>query len=222
MKLSKETIDVLRNFQTINPSIVLREGNVIMTQRKDVIVACAKVEDTFPRTIPLVDLKKFLNILSLGKEDSEINFHETWMEIKQGTYNSHMLYSPESLIDTPPVGKSIRMTSKDVQFTLKEDVWNQVSSAMSIMSFNEFAFMGERGKLSIQGMSTSIQGGGSDTYSAHLGETDKNFRCIMNAANMKLIPGDYDVTIDKKGLVHFKGEIADYWIIMSTKSTFDE
>ena len=221
MKLSKQTIDVLKNFQRINPSIVLREGNVIMTQRKGVIVGRAEVPDVFPRTIPIADLQKFLSLLSLGKEDSDIAFKENSMVIKQGSYQSHVAYSPESLIDSPEAGKNIKVKSKDVQFTLKDEVWQQVSSAMAIMSFSEFAFVGSRGKLSIQGLSTRIENGASDTYSAHIGETDKDFRCILSRVNMGFIPGDYDVTIDRNGIVQVKGEVADYWVIMSTKSTFE-
>jgi hypothetical protein len=221
MKLEKETIDILKNFQKINPSIIIREGNTLMTQRSGVIVARSKVSDTFPRTAPIADLQKFLALLSLGKDECDIDFGETCMTISHDNYQSLLAYSPESLIDSPPVGKNIRLKSKDVQFTLKEDVWTQVSSAMGIMSFTEFAFVGENGKLSIQALSTRISNGSSDTYSAYLGETDKTFHCILNQANMKLIPGDYDVTIDKNGLVHFKGELVEYWIVMSAKSTFE-
>ncbi len=221
MKLSKNTVDILKNFQTINPSIVLREGDVIMTQRKDVIVAKAKITEKIPRTVPMVDLKKFLALYSLGGEDTEVKFNEKSMTISQGDYSSLLAYSPEALIDSPPAGKSPRLKSKDVQFTLKQEVWDRVSAAMNIMSFSEFAFVGDGKSLSIQGLSTRIENGGSDTYSASIGKTDRNFQCIMNSANMRLIPADYDVTIDHNGLVHFKGEVAEYWIIMSTKSNFD-
>lgn len=222
MKLSKETIDVLKNFQTINPSIILRPGNVVMSQREDVIVARAKIEEEIPTTVPLVDLKKFLALYSLSGENTEIEFNENHLTLSQDGYNSKIRYSPENLIDSPPVGKALKLKSKDIQFTLRQDVWERVSAAMSIMSFSEFAFIGEDGKLSIQGLSTKIEKDESDTYAAVIGDTDKNFRCIMNSVNMRLIPGDYDVTIDRNGIVHFKGEVAEYWVIMNAKSTFDE
>jgi len=222
MKLSKETIKVLQNFHTINTAIILREGNVIMTQKNDVIVARAEVPDTFPRTIPIIDLSKFLALLSLGKEDADADFGDDCITITQGGYTVKYAYAPENLIVAPPAGQNIKLPSKDVQFTLNEETWQQVSKAMQIMSFSEFAFVGEDGKLSIQALSMKIQNGGSDTYSAHIGDTDKEFRCVLSAANMKLIPGDYDVTISKSGLVNFKGEVAEYWITMSTKSQFDD
>jgi len=221
MKISKETIDILVNFYSINKSIVLRAGSVITTQRQDVIVARADVAETFPRTIPIVDLKKFLNLLTLGDGDPDVTFGDECIIIKQGDFEVKYAYSPEGLIDAPPDGKKIKLRSKDVQFTLKDEVWQQVHKAMGIMSFTEFAFVGDNGKLSIQALSTRIENGMSDTYSANLGQTDKTFNCIMSLGNMKMIPGDYDVTIDRNGLVHFKGEVAEYWVIMSAKSTFE-
>lgn len=221
MKLSRETIDILKNFQSINPSIVIRPGNMLMTQRQDFVVARAKVSEEFPRVAPLVDLKKFLALYSLGGEDTDVDFTEEKIIISQDDYRSNLAYSPEGLIDSPPEGMRPRLKNKDVQFTLKQEVWERVSAAMSIMSFSEFAFVGEDGVLSIQGLSTRIENGESDTYSANIGETEHNFRCIMNASHMRLIPGDYDVTISRDGIVHFKGGIAEYWIIMSAKSSFD-
>jgi hypothetical protein len=90
---------------------------------------------------------------------------------------------------------------------------------MSIMGFSEFAFVGEDGVLSVQALSTRNES--SDTYSAELGSTDLTFKCVIDADKMKLIPGNYEVSVSKAGLAYFAGDVAEYWIAISTKSEFN-
>ena len=223
MILSKETITVLQNFQQINPSIVLRPGNEIATQSvSEAIAARASVPDTFPRTIPIYDLSKFLGILSLDKEhDSEIEFLENKLIIKQGSSIVHYAYAHEDQIISPPVGKSIKVRDPTVSFVMTQPVWARLAQAMRVMGFSEFAFVGENDELSIQALSTMSSE--SDTYSTTIGETDKTFKAVIEAHNMRIISGDYNVSIcGDKGFVHFHGELAEYFIGLSTKSDFGE
>lgn len=220
MKLSKHAVSILQNFQSINPSIVIREGNVLRTMSStETVFAKATVPDDFPRTIAIYDLSKFLGILSLSKEESEIDFGENSMTIRQGKSVIQYAYCPEELIDSPPAGKDIKIKSVDVSFQLNNDVWQQVHRAMNILGFQEFAFVGEDGELSIQALSTRNES--SDTFSTTLGETDLNFKCVIDADKMRLIPDDYHVSVTKKGLAYFQGSSAEYWIAISTKSQFD-
>ena len=50
--LSKTTIEILKNFSTINTSIVIKEGNVLRTiSNEENILATAKVEETFHKRL---------------------------------------------------------------------------------------------------------------------------------------------------------------------------
>ena len=68
MKLSTNTIQVLKNFASINQNLVIKEGNTIstMSAMKN-IVAKAEVEETFPKQVAIYDLNEFLASLSLFK-----------------------------------------------------------------------------------------------------------------------------------------------------------
>ena len=50
MKISNETVAMLKNFSTINPNIVVKAGNVIKTisEAKN-ILATANVAESFPQ-----------------------------------------------------------------------------------------------------------------------------------------------------------------------------
>ena len=222
MILSRETTQVLQNFQTINPSIVIREGNVLRTMSStEAVFAKAVVPDEFPRTVAVYDLSKFLGILSLTKDDSEIDFQEKSMIISQGNSTVQYAYCPEELIDSPPAGKDIKAKDIVVSFQLTNEVWTQVTKAMHILGFQEVAFCGTDGLLTVEALSTRNES--SDTFSTELGDTDVDFQCVIDTEKMRLISDDYTVNIMEKNgahLAHFKGSIAEYWIAISTKSWF--
>jgi hypothetical protein len=222
MILSKQTIQVLQNFQTINPSIVIREGGVLRTMSStETVFAKAVVPDRFPRSISIYDLSKFLGILSLTKEDSEIDFQAKSLIISQGDSTIKYAYCPEELIDSPPEGKDIKIKNVVVSFQLNNDVWQQVTRAMHVLGFQEVAFCGTDGVLSVEALST--RNDSSDTFSTVLGETNLEFQCVIDADKMRLIPDDYTVEITSQNqshLAHFRGSVAEYWIAISTKSWF--
>jgi hypothetical protein len=61
IKISKRTLDILKNFSTINSGILVNEGNVLTTLSSTKnILAEAHVDETFPRQFAIWDLNKFL------------------------------------------------------------------------------------------------------------------------------------------------------------------
>jgi hypothetical protein len=219
MIIKPETLKVLQNFQTINSSIIIRPGSTLETMSPgEGILAKAKIEDDFPRVVPIYDLAKFLGILSLSKEESDVNFGDRSMTITQGSYSVIYAYTPEDQIISPPIDKIIKIKNPDVTFELTQEVWMRLSQAMRVMGFSEFAFVGENGVLSIQALSTKNDS--SDTYSTDIGETDKTFTCIIEASNMRLMPADYTVSVMSKGISYFQSGDWEYWIGISKKSVF--
>ena len=66
MKLSEHTVDVLKNFATINQNLVIKEGSTLttMSAMKN-IVAKAEVEESFDKEVAIYDLNEFLASISL-------------------------------------------------------------------------------------------------------------------------------------------------------------
>ena len=74
MKLSENTISILKNFASINQSILIKSGSKIRTMPKlKTILAQAEVEEVFPKDFAIYDLNQFLNGLSLH-QDPELDF----------------------------------------------------------------------------------------------------------------------------------------------------
>ena len=61
MELQEQTLNVLKNFSDINPNLIIKEGNTIRTisEAKNV-VATAIVDNEFPQTMGIYDLKNSL------------------------------------------------------------------------------------------------------------------------------------------------------------------
>lgn len=214
MKLSQQTISILQNFQTLNPSIVLTPGNVIKTMTKTT-VAKATVSDSFPMKVGIYDLSKFLGILSLDKE-SDIEFNEKYMIIKQGRSKVKYSYCETSLILHPE--KDVKAFDVYVKFDLTPDTLQGVTKAMAILGFSEIEIRGEDGRLFISAVNTKNTA--SDVFSTEIGEVDKEFSAIIEAEKLKLIPATYTVTLGNEGLSHFKSDSVEYWIALSAKSNF--
>lgn len=217
MILSKETVDILKNFQTINPSILVRPGNVISTiAPSESMFARATVLETFPKQFCFYDLTRFLGLLSLA-DKSEIEFEDNYAIINQGYSKIKYTYCNPELITSPP-DKSIVLPDEYCQFTLKADVLQNVIKAMSILGFNELWFSGEEGKLFVQ--TANSKNVSSDNYKTEIGDTDKTFNAIVEADKLKLLSNDYLVTVCQQGMIHLKSDNVDYWIALQEKSEF--
>lgn len=218
MKLSPQTVTILQNFQTINSSIVIKEGNVIKTiAPTESIFAKAIVSDEFPRTFGIFELSKFLGILSLNKA-SELDFKDDHVVITQGKSKVKYGYCDPSLIVAPP-DKDIKLGTPEVMFELSPEAIQSVMKAMQILGFSELEIKGEEGNLSLGTVNT--KNSGSNIYSTDIGETSKTFSAIIEADKLKLIPSVYTVSISSRGLAHFKCNEVEYWIALSTKSKFE-
>ena len=72
--ISKETIDLLQNFSTINKSIVIKPGNQIETLSLNKnILAKAKVQETFDRDMAIYDLPSLISLFNLFDGSPQID-----------------------------------------------------------------------------------------------------------------------------------------------------
>ncbi len=221
MIISQHTFDVLENFQTINPSILIRPGNVIKTiASTESVFAEAVVPDTFPKEFCIYDVSRFLGLLSLNK-DSDVSFFDNHLVITQGNSKIKYTYCNPQLIVSPPE-KQIKVGETYVKFRLHNEVLKSAFKAMQILGYNELAFTGENGVLSITVLNT--KNSSSDLYSTEIGETDKTFSAIIEADKLKIMKHDYEVAISEKSLCHLKSVVEEnptqYWIALSSKSEF--
>lgn len=217
MKISTNTINVLKNFAKINPSMVFPEGNVLKTiSPSKTIMSKAIVQETFPRRFAIYNLNQFISTVSLVS-DPVLNFTDTSINIVSGNEKFDLVYTDEANITKVP-DREIALPSTDVSFTLTNDLFTKLEKAAGVLSLPEVAVVGDGNKIYIQVYDSKNATG--NTYSVEIGETTKSFKAIFKLDNLKLISGDYEVTISSKGISHFLGKEVEYWIAVEQHSVF--
>lgn len=217
MKIDTNTVNVLKNFAKINPSILIQEGNTLKTiSTSKTIMAKANVPTNFGKRFAIYNLDRFISTLSLFN-DPELDFSEKYVNISDANKNTHYTYADESTITKAPE-KEISLPSVDVSFRLTHDNLKDVERAAAVLQLPEIVVSGDGSKVYLQAADTKNPSG--DIYSIAIGETDKTFKAIFKSENIKIIQGDYDVSICARGISHFKGNEAEYWIAVESSSTF--
>lgn len=218
MILSERTISILKNFMTINGSIILEEGNVIRTMTPTkTIFAQAKIDEEIPVESAIYDLSKFMGLLSLNKNNDVDFSHDNHIIISGDRNKIKFGKANPALIAAPPKGKQIKLKTADVVFDLSFAVVEEVKKAMGILDYEEVVFAGEDGKLLMMAGKDD-----SDYYSVEIGETDQTFVVVIDSDKFKLLSRDYHATISKQGVIHLKSDDEiEYWLTISKDSRFE-
>lgn len=220
MILNAKTIEILKNFHSINPSLVVKEGNVLTTiSTAKTIVAKATVPDTFTKRFAMYDLGKFINTLtSFDKPNIDFNDVQVVINNEGTSYKTELTYADESGIKVPPE-KPISLPTVDATCNIKTEDLRTVQRQLGVLNLPEIAVVGDGTNVYIQTMDSKNPS--SDKFSIVVGSTDKNFKAVFKAENIKIIPGEYQIDICSKGISHFKGKDIEYWIAVESNSTYN-
>ena len=221
MKISENTISILRNFSDINANILFTPGKTLQTMSTmKNIMAKADVEENFESEFGVYDLPEFLRALD-SFQQPVLNFNGSAnLKIKdeKSSLSARYAFADKSTLRYPT--KVISMPDKTVTFTLKDSDWESVKKLYTNLSLPDIAFKGEKGKIKL--VALDKKNSNSNESSIVVGETDLEFTAYIKAENMKIIPGDYDVALSKAKIAHFinKKVKVQYWIALEADSTF--
>jgi hypothetical protein len=217
MKINNKTLNILKNFATINPSIIVKPGNILKTiSSSKTILARAEVPDTFEYPFAIYNLSQFIGCISMFT-DPDLDFDESSVTISDGKNKIVYHYADSSIILAPP-DKDINIPSVDAEFKISATDIPSVAKALSILELTEIAFVGDGDNILIQAIDSKNPS--SNQYSVKVGATDKVFKAIFKPDNLKMVPDDYVVTLSSKGLSKFVGTEATYYVAIEATSTF--
>ena len=220
MKLSTETISVLKNFSTINANLMVKSGSSLstMSAMKN-IVAKANVTEEFLSDFAIYDLNEFLSALSLfGKPDLEFN-DDFVIITEEGTSKSlKYWFSDPSVVTTP--SKEISMPSTELTFPLSSDTLNEITKAAAVIGAPDMALSG--GKL----MVTDKKNSTANAYETSLDifDVSAEYKFWFKVENLKIMPGAYDVEVSSKKISHFTNTKlgVQYWIALEPESSYND
>ena len=220
MKLTDNTLTILKNFAGINNSILVKQGTKLRTiSVAKNILAEAVIDEEFPRDFAIYDLNQFLNGLSLH-QDPEMDFkEESYLSIREGKRRVKYFFADPNVIISPP-DKDITLPSEDVHFQLDSTSLEKLLKAAAVYQLPDFCVVGDGAKVKL--VVRDKKNDTSNSYSIEVGETDKTFTFNFKVENIKIIPGSYDVLVSQKLLSQFTNSKYNlkYHIALEPDSTF--
>jgi len=220
MKLSDNTLAILKNFAGINNSILVKQGNKLRTiSVAKNILAEAEIQEEFPRDFAIYDLNQFLNGLSLH-QDPDLDFQQdSYLSIKEGKRRVKYFFADPNVIIAPPE-KEINLPSKDICFQMDSVTLEKLLKAAAVYQLPDLSAIGEAGviKLVVRDKKNDT----SNEYAIVVGDTDKEFTFNFKVENIKIIPGPYDVIVSSKLLSQFTNSKYNltYYIALEPDSNF--
>ena len=223
MKLSNDTLAILKNFATIQPNLMFRSGSELKTiaEAKN-IIAKATITETIPQDFGIYDVSDFLSSLSLFT-DPTFDFSTDGKSVKLSEGKSSLKYyfSDEASLTYPQ--KDITMPPTDASFVLTSEVLKNLLRATSLLSVSTVAVESVG-----TGIVIRVQDAKNSTSNSYGTEVDgnnnhHNFKFHFDISNFKILPGDYDVSISGKLISHFKHKTlpVEYWIALEKSSTYE-
>ena len=224
MKLNTNTHNILKNFSEINTNILIKPGkelSTISTMRN--IFAKASIDESFDTEFGIYDLNEFLAVVS-GMNKPELSLQDKHMTISPEGSKSKVkyFYSDPSVIVAPT--KEVNMPEAEVTFSLSETNLEQLKKMAAILKSPDLALIGENGGDIVLKVCDK-KNDTSNNFDIVVGEgATADYTFYFKVENMKMIPGDYDVSVSSKSISHFKNKKLpiEYWIALEPDSTISK
>lgn len=225
MKLSNETLTVLKNFASINQGIMFKKGKTLRTvSPQKNVMAEATINEEIPAEFGVYDLNNFLSVLTLHKDDPVIEFDNSNILISGLQGRSKIKYrfcSPNVIVAAPD--KPISMPDVEISFELKQEDFDWIMKAAGVLSSSCVSIESDGDKVYAVALDMTNDAAHTDSLEIAKGSGDK-YKMIFKIENIKMISGSYDVKISSKGISNFKHKTLNlqYWIATETGSKFEK
>ena len=221
MKLSDKTLTLLKNFSSINQSILFKHGSSLRTiSVMKNILAEAQIDEEIPKDFGIYDLNQFLNGLALHQKP-ELDFEDnSYVIIKEGRSRSKYFFADPKVIVTPP-DKEITLPDETVSFELSTSQLDKLLKAAAIYQLPDLCVVGGEGVVKV--LVRDKKNDTSNDFSIIVGETDSTFSFNFKVENIKIVPGTYNVVVSQKLLSRFtcQNYALKYYIALEPDSTFE-
>jgi hypothetical protein len=224
MKINQNTLDILKNFSEINTNILIKPGtelSTISTMRN--IFAKATIAEAFDSEFGIYDLNEFLAVVS-STNKPELKLEDKFMTISAEGSKSKVkyFYSDPSVIVSPT--KEVNMPEADVSFSLSEANLTQLQKMAAILKTPDLALEGTKGGDVVLKVCDK-KNDTSNNFDIVVGENaTADYTFYFKVENMKMISGNYDVSVSSKSISHFKNTKLpiEYWIALEPDSNISK
>ena len=218
MKLTEKTLNLLKNFASINQSILFKKGSTLRTMSvMKNILAEADIGEEIPQDFAIYDLVQFLNGISLYG-DPELDFQENFVLVTNNKGDKLQFYYSDPSVVTSP-SKEITMPNPEITFTLSNEQLNDITKMAAIIGAADMVLEG--GKLKVTDKKIKTANNYSKNVNAK-GSEVVDYKFWFKVDNLKLLSGTYDVSVTSKKISYFKNQDIDigYFIALEPESYY--
>jgi hypothetical protein len=223
MKLSKNTLDILRNFAILNGNIFIPAGNIIKSM--SVIgnaLASVTVEETFDKDVSIYDLSELLSVLNIAP-DGEITLHENRLDVKWGKSKVKYAFADQILMRDAIAAskKNVNYPVVDVEFELTGETLSSLHKASSILKAPYVGIYSNEGKVNLKVFDKALVNSNVFVVETEV-DTTEDFEVVLDITNLKLLGGDYTVSLSRRNIIRFAHQSSNllYYVTADTASVW--
>jgi len=219
MKISSETISILKNFSGINANLVFKPGKELKTiSEAKTIMANASILEDFPVEFGVYDLNEFLSLYNL-MEDPSLEFSDKYLTMSDGSQKIKYYYSEVDILTQP--SKDINMPECEVVLDLSMENLQKIQKAAAVLGHSELSFIGDGN--TVVASVFNEKDSTANTFDIDLGiGTTETFNYVFSISNLKMLQGDYKVSISSRLISNWRNadNPLDYFIALEKSSSF--
>lgn len=221
MKLSTETLDLLKNFSILHQSIKIDPGSTISTRSGNkAILAIAQIPETFKDVLAIYNLPQFLNVFTMFQDPTLDLSNGRQAQIKDGKTTVKYTFAEPALIGGAP--KMLQEATSITDFEITAQRLQQLLKGAGVMGLPEIYIKGDGTNLYIG--ATDTYNSATNTYDYEIGQTSKTFSTTIKIENLKLLMRDYRVSITdryaKFNTIDDQSTKVTYYIALDHQSNF--
>jgi hypothetical protein len=219
MKLTKETLTIIKNYAGINSNLLIKQGSTLSTVSvAKTIMSTVTVSEVFPNEFGIYDVNEFLGALSLF-DDPDLEFDSKYVTIKEG--KNAIKYFGAAVNNMVVPTKEIIFPEAEIKLSLDASTLAMIMKTAPILKSEDVSFVGNGSTISVNVADKKNLSGNSFIH--ELGTTNLDFKVNLKMMNLKMLPGDYNVSISSKKISKFSAVNSNlvYYVAVEADSTFE-
>jgi hypothetical protein len=216
MKLSTNTINILKNFASINQGVYFRGDKPVYTKTvgNSLLAKCDFGDESFGSEFAVYDLTSLLQVYSLFNEP-DLQFKDNYILLKSGGATVKYYYSAPEVVNYPTDDEidGIESISKDLSesFILTSEDLDAIKKASAVMKLDVVKFVSD-GK-TVTAILEDSQHTTNNTYSLELGDANHEFSVGVFVDNLKILTKTYVAHVSDN-FIYLDSDNLSYWIAL--------
>lgn len=217
MRFSQRTIAILKNFATIEQSMIFHEGSTLATKNEKVF-ARAKIDESIPVEFGVDKLSQFLAVLGLFTEP-DVEIADESVVIRSGKESIAFQCVDTRFIDGPKKDAKVNFTPV-TGFTVTNEQLSKLLKAQSVIVASHICIKADGENITLEALVVprgNIEST-SSVYKAVIGKTDMMFKLVFTCDSFRFMPGlDYKVELSANKLARFSSSGVEYFLAAESK-----